>query len=299
MELKNLDQLIELSRKKPRRRIAVANATDKPVLEAVFQAYKLGIIEPYLIGNSKQIIKLAVSIGLKNDMYEIVDEPDILQSCKKAVRLVKEGHAEILMKGRVQTAVLLRAVLDKESGLNKRNRLSHFALIQTNYYHKLLGITDAGMNISPGIKEKINIVENAVEILHQLGYTMPKVAIIAPLEFVNPKIASSTDADILTSMNRKNQINGCIIDGPFALDIAVSKEASLCKGIISEVAGDADILVTHDINSGNILYKSLIFLSDGIAAAIITGASSPIVLTSRADSKKSKLFSIALAAALD
>ena len=299
MDLTSLDQLIEIARKKPKRRLAVANATDKPVLEAVFQAFKLGFIEPYLIGDRKQITELAASIGLKNDMYELVDEPDINQTSEKAVLLVKEGFADILMKGRVRTAMLLKAVLNKETGLNKKDRLSHFALFQTKYYHKLLGVTDAGMNISPGINEKINIIENAVGILHKLGNPLPKVAIIAPLEIVNQKISSSTDAEILTLMNKRNQINGCIIDGPFALDIAVSKKASDCKGIISKVAGDADILVTHDLNSGNILYKSLIFLSDGIAAAIITGASSPIVLTSRADSEKSKLYSIAFAAALD
>ena len=299
MELKSLEQLIELARNKPKRRIAVANATDKHVLEAIFHAYKLGFIEPTLIGDRKQINEMAASIGLKNDMYEVVDEPDINLTCEKAVSLVKEGFADILMKGRVRTAMLLKAVLNKETGLNKKDRLSHFALFQTKYYHKLLGITDAGMNISPGINEKTNIIENAVEIFHKLGNPLPKVAIIAPLELVNHKISSSIDAEILTLMNKRNQIKGCIVDGPIALDIAVSRKAADCKGIISEVAGDADILVTHDLNSGNILYKSLIFLSDGIAAAIITGASSPIVLTSRADSEKSKLFSIAFAAALD
>jgi len=298
MNLTSLEQLIDDALKKSKCKIAVASAADKPVLEAIFSAFKLGFIEPFLIGPRREISALTGRIGMKKDMYEIIDEEDPHIICSKAVHLIKNRKADILMKGMVHTAVLLKAVLDKETGIRNKDTLSHFALFQTRFYHKLLGITDAAMNISPNIHEKVRIVENAVEIFHRLGCMLPKVAVLAPLEIVNHKIPSSSDAALLTSMNRRNQITGCVIDGPLALDIAISAEARDHKGIRSDVAGDADILVTPDLNSGNILYKSLMFLSDGIAAAIITGASAPVVLTSRSDSEKNKLYSIALAAAL-
>ncbi len=299
MDLKAIDQLIHRALIIPKRNIVVAAADDKAVLEAVFQAYDLGMVEPCLIGESSKILHLTASIGMKKDMYELIDEPDPEKACIKAVSLIREKKAEILMKGLVSSAILLKSIVDKETGLKRKNTLSHFALIQTGFYHKLLGITDAAMNINPDIHEKVCIIENAVEVFHNLGCRKPKVAILAPLENINNKIPSSMDAATLTSMNRKEQIKDCIIDGPLALDIAVSRNAAEHKGIISDVAGDADILVVPDLNSGNILYKSLIFLSDGIAAAIITGAIAPIVLTSRSDNDKNKLYSIALASVLD
>jgi len=298
MNLTGLEQLIKNAVKKPKCRIAVASAADKPVLEAIFEACKLGITEPYLIGDTGEIKALAKEIGIDKSMYDIIDETDIINVCSRAVSLIRERKADILMKGMVPTAIFLKAVLDKDYGIKKRETLSHFALCQTKYYHKLLGISDAAMNISPNIHEKVHIVENAIEVFHRLGYSNPKVAVLAPIEMVNNKIPSSSDAALLTLMNRRNQITGCIIDGPLALDIAISKVAKEHKKIESVVAGDADLLITPDLNSGNILYKSLMFLSDGIAAAIITGATAPIVLTSRSDNEKNKLYSIALAAAL-
>ncbi len=298
MAFKSLDDLILFAQSRPKRRIAVAAASDHHVLEAIKRACELKIAEPYLIGDPKEINAIAASIGLKNDQFEIVDEPDPAKACVLAVSLIRDGKAEILMKGMVPTAILLKAVLNKDSGLRKRETLSHFALFQTSHYHKLLGVSDAAMNISPSLSEKTNIIENAVEVMHKLGISNPKVAVLAPIETVNDKIPSSTDAASLTRMFQEQHINHCIVYGPLALDNAVSKEAALQKGIHSEVAGDADILIAPDLNSGNILYKSLIFLSDGKAAAIITGANAPIVLTSRADSEMNKLYSIALAAAL-
>ena len=298
MLLKTLDELIVIATEKPKRRIAVAAAADHHVLEAIRKACELNIVEPYLIGRQEEIIEIAASIGLKKEYFTIINEPDPAKACNTAVSLIKEGRAEILMKGMVSTAVLLKAVLNKNNGLRKSETLSHFALFQTSHYHKLLGISDAAMNIQPSLKEKVNIIENAVEVMHKLGVSNPKVAILAPIEIVNDKIPSSVDADLLTRLNKEKQINDCIIFGPLALDNAISKEAAFQKGIVSEVAGDADILIAPDLNSGNILYKSLIFLSDGSAAAIITGASAPIVLTSRADSEMNKLYSIALAAAI-
>jgi len=298
MTLKSLNDIVELAKGKETRRLVVAAAADKPVLEAVKNAYNEGIIIPILVGNKAEIKRISKKIKFDLSKIDIYEENDPAKSSVKAVSLIKEGKAEILMKGLVSTAPLLKAVLDKENGLRKGATLSHFALIESPYYHKLLGITDAAMNIAPEFNEKVNIIENSVEVFHRLGNKNPKVAIIGPVEVVNPKIESTTHAAMLTLMNNRGQIKGCTIDGPFAIDNAVSKEAAEHKGIYGEVAGDADILVAPELNSGNILYKTLMFMGGCTSAAVIMGAKVPIVLTSRADTDKSKMMSIALAAAM-
>ena len=298
MALKSLNDIIDLAKGKKTRRLVVAAAADKPVLEAVKNAYKEQIIIPVLVGNKTIIEQIAKEIDFDLSSIDIYEEDNPAKASVKAVSLIREGKAEILMKGLVSTAPLLKAVLDKENGLRKGATLSHFALIESPYYHKLIGVTDAAMNIAPEFNEKINIVNNAVEVFHRLGNNNPKVAIIGPLEVVNPKIESTSHAAMLTVMNNRGQIKGCTIDGPFAIDNAVSKKAAEHKGIISDVAGDADILVAPDLNSGNILYKSLMFMGGSTSAAVIMGAKVPVVLTSRADTDKSKMMSIALAAAM-
>ncbi len=298
MVLKSLNDIVELAKAKEKRRLAVAAAADRPVLEAVKKAYETGIIVPILVGNKNEIEKISKEIKFDLTNIEIYEEDDPAKASILAVSLIKDGKAEILMKGLVSTAPLLKAVLDKENGLRKGATLSHFALIESPYYHKLIGVTDAAMNIAPEFTEKVDIVNNAVEVFHRLGNKNPKVAIIGPLEIVNPKIESTSHAAMLTVMNNRGQIKGCIIDGPFAIDNAVSKEAADHKGIHSDVAGDADILVTPELNSGNVLYKTLMFLGGCTSAAVIMGAKVPIVLTSRADTDKSKMMSIALAAAM-
>ncbi|HYW96683.1 MAG TPA: phosphate butyryltransferase [Bacteroidales bacterium] len=298
MEYKSLDEIRERAQKRETRRIAVAAAEDLPVLKAVMKARELDIAIPVLVGDTLRIKELALEIGFDLSQVNIIDEKDPARSCVKAVELIREGGADILMKGMVATAPLLRAVLDKEKGLRKSDTLSHLAIFQTRHYHKLLGVTDAAMNIAPDLNEKAGIIRNAAAVFLSLGISEPKVAVICPLETVNEKIGSTLDAAVLTQMNRRGQINGCIVDGPLALDNAISEEAARHKGIQSRVAGHADILLAPDLNSGNILYKSISFLSDGVSAAIVTGAAVPIVLTSRADSEESKLYSIALAAAI-
>ncbi|HRW62895.1 MAG TPA: bifunctional enoyl-CoA hydratase/phosphate acetyltransferase [Bacteroidales bacterium] len=298
MTLKSLNDIVELAKGKETRRLVVAAAADKPVLEAVKNAYNEGIIIPILVGNKAEIKRISKKIKFDLSKIDIYEENDPAKSSVKAVSLIKEGKAEILMKGLVSTAPLLKAVLDKENGLRKGATLSHFALIESPYYHKLIGVTDAAMNIAPEFNEKVNIIENSVEVFHRLGNKNPKVAIIGPVEVVNPKIESTTHAAMLTLMNNRGQIKGCTIDGPFAIDNAVSKEAAEHKGIYGEVAGDADILVAPELNSGNILYKTLMFMGGCTSAAVIMGAKVPIVLTSRADTDKSKMMSIALAAAM-
>jgi len=293
-----LDKLVESAKGVRGKRVAVAAAADLPVLRALQMAVRAGFAEPVLIGEAEKIKQLAEEIGFDISGFELINMINPAEAAIKAVSVVKSGDARILMKGLVATAPLLKAVLDKEHGLRKREVLSHFALVQTVYYHKLLGITDAAMNILPGVEEKADIIQNAVEVFHALGNMNPKVAVVGPLEVVNEKIKSTADAPLLKEMAKNGRITGCMVDGPFAIDNAVSAEAARHKGITSEVAGDADILLAPGLDAGNILYKSLMFLSDGRSAAIITGAMAPIVLTSRADSEESKLYSLALASLL-
>ena len=295
----SLDDLISTAKSKPKKRIAVAAADDEQVLKAIDHASGENIIEPVLFGNEREINKICNKNAFNLSSLTIIHEKDPVNCAKLAVHYIKKGKADILMKGNISTAPLLKAVLDKENGLRQSNLLSHIALIQTSYYHKLLAVTDAAINISPSLEEKISIIVNAVEVFHKLGKYLPKIAILCPLETINEKIQSTLDAGEIKKWHAKNLNSGCLIDGPLALDNAVSKEAASQKGIISSVAGDADILLVPDLNAGNILYKSMVFLSDGLSAAIITGAEVPVVLTSRADSDRSKLYSIALAAALN
>ncbi len=305
MEYRSLGEISEKADHRQTRHMAVAAAGDLHVLSAVKKAVSLKRVKPLLVGDSAKIKEIARNIDFDSGLFDIIDEKDPVRSCIRAVELVREGRAGILMKGMVPTAPFLRAILDKEKGLmrdsvngNAAPLLSHLAIFQTRYYHKLLGITDAAMNIAPGLTEKADIIRNAVAVFNALGITEPRVAILGPIETVNDRIISTTDAAALAMMYKRGQISGCIVDGPLALDNAISSEAALHKGIKSEVAGNADILLAPDLNSGNILYKALGFLSDGISAAIVTGAAVPVVLTSRADTGESKLWSITLAAAI-
>lgn len=299
MELLTLEEFYQTAQTKKSKRIAIAAAQDPPVLKAIQKAFHERIIEPVLIGDSDQIKRMSESINFSLENIEVVHDPDPVSSCSKAVDIIRNGEADILMKGMVPTAPLLKAILDKKKGIRKRDMLSHFAFMEMPGYHKLLGITDAAMSIKPGLKDKISIILNAVEVFHRLGKMNPKVAVLGPIEMVNDSIESTVHAGQIKLLNQQGKINGCIIDGPLALDIAVSKQAAEHKKIEGDVAGDADLLLAPDLNSGNILYKSMIFLGGATSASIIMGASVPVVLTSRSDSDQSKLMSIALAAALE
>jgi len=297
--MKLLSEIVVLAKKNTTRKIVVAAADDKPVLLSIKKAFEEGIAIPILIGNESHIREIALEIGFDLQNIEIINEINASLSAKKAVEIINKGKASILMKGLVATATLLKAVLDKENGLRKSTTLSHIALFESAFYHKVFAVTDAAMNINPSLEEKVNILNNAVDVFHRLGIDNPKVALLTPVEIVNEKIESTLHAAQLTIMNKRKQITGCIVDGPLSLDNAVSHEAAKHKGIVSEVTGDVDILMVSNLDSGNILYKSLIFLGGALSAAIITGARVPIVLTSRADSEHSKFISIALAAALE
>jgi phosphate butyryltransferase len=292
-----LEDIVDRARQGPKRTVVVPMADDLEVLQAIKMAMDQGLIDPFLLGPKKKIEVLLAQVGLVVSPDRIVDEELSTKAATLAVDLVKHERGAILMKGLLSTADFLRPIVNKDNQLVKNGLLSHVALIQSPYYHKLLCITDAAMNIQPGFVEKVKIIENAVGLLHSLGNSLPKVAVLGPVETVNHKIESTEHAAMLSQMNREGQMKECLVDGPLALDNAISMEAAHHKGIKSEVAGDADILLAPDLNSGNILYKSALFLGGSSAAAIIAGARVPIVLTSRADSSLSKFYSIALAVA--
>ena len=296
--ISKLSEVVDMAKAKRKRRIAVAAAGDIDVLQALKNAGEAGIVEPILVGHKDIIEKLCEEIDYDYSKYEIINIADRYEASIQASQLIREGRADILMKGMVSTGQLLKAVLDREHGLRTGKVLSHVAIFESPYYHKLLGITDAAMNVSPTFEEKIDLINNAVKVFHLLGEPNPRVAVVGAVETVNMRMESTMHAATLSMMNKRHQITGCIIDGPLALDNAVSKKAAQVKGIESEVAGNADIVVAPDINGANFLYKALNFLGGAQSAAVIMGAKVPIVLTSRADSEKSKFLSIALAAAI-
>lgn len=295
---RHLSEILEIAKNQTSKKLVVAAAEDLHVLQAVLHAQSENIINPILIGDAEKILELCSENELEPMDIPLINEKDPGKCCELAIELIRKGEASILMKGLVHTAPLLKAVLDMNNGLRKNELLSHAAIFEVPSYHKLLAITDAAMNIQPDLEEKAGIIENAVEMFHRIGKKEPKVGVLAPIEKVNPRIQSTVDAGDLKAMNLSGRIKGCLVDGPLAMDNAVSREAAVLKGINSQVAGDVDILLTPDLNSGNILYKTLIFLANSISAAVVMGASAPIVLTSRADSEQSKLMSIALAAVL-
>ena len=293
---KNFETLLKTAQNKGPKILSVAVAQDPDVLRAVKDATNLSIIEPILLGDKDEIERLAKSIDLDISSVEIIHEEDKSQAARKATELVSSGKAQILMKGLVDTSTIMKQVLDKEIGMRTENVISHIAIFQIKTYHKLFIVTDAAMILAPNLQVKKQIIENAAGVFHALGIDEPKVAVIAATEKVNEKMEATVHAKDLKEMNRIGEIKGCIVDGPFALDNAISKHSAKVKGIDSDVAGDADILLVPNIESGNALYKSLTFLGGAKSAGLILGTKAPIVLTSRADDHEAKLNSIALGA---
>jgi len=293
--MKSFNEILELAKRKGPKKISVAAAHDEDVLKAVKRALDENIASPILVGDEDKIREISKNIGLNLHNISVINIKDDKESSRKAVSLVSSGDADIVMKGLVDTSIILSAVLDKEIGLRTGNILSHVAVFETENYHKLLFITDAAMNIAPNADEKRQILENVLTLTHSLDLKNPKVAVVCAKEKVNSKMQSTLDAQVLVELNHQGIITGCIVEGPFGLDNAISKAAAEHKGIKGEVAGDADILLMPNIEAGNVLYKALTYFANSENAGIILGASSPIVLTSRADSDKAKLNSIALA----
>ncbi|MCB2289068.1 phosphate butyryltransferase [Clostridium sp. CS001] len=294
--VKRLDELIELAKVKVKKTLSVAVAQDNVVLKAVVEAVRLQIVDAVLVGDEEKITDIAAKENLSLENIRIVNEKNIVSAAAKAVELVTNGEAHFIMKGMLGTSDLLRAVLNKDAGLRGKGLLSHVMVYDVPTYHKLLFITDGGMVTYPELKDKIEIINNAVEVAHALQIDIPKVAPVCAVEVVNSAMQATLDAAALSLMNKRGQIKGCLIDGPLGLDNAISKEAAEHKGIISDVAGDSDILLVPNIEAGNFLGKSLTYFAKAESAGIIVGAKCPVVLVSRADSAKSKLYSIALGA---
>ena len=290
----NIDELLEAARKEKTLKLAVAAAGDKVVLESVKAAEEEGIVEAILIGN-KEIIKKEINKLDYDFNGQIINTKNNKESAHKAMELIADGKADFPMKGLLSTKTILKALLDKKYGLRKDRLLSLLTMIYLEKEERIVFMTDGGMNIDPDLNQKKEIIENAVEMARAVGVDKPKVAPLAAVEKVNPAMPCTLDAATLSKMADRGQIANVEIDGPLAFDNAISKEAAEHKGIDSEVAGQADILLVPDIEAGNVLYKSLIFYAGLDSASLVMGAEVPMVLTSRADSAKTKFNSIALA----
>jgi len=293
--IKTFKEIIETAKAKGPKTIAVAVAQDPEVLSAVNAAKKLGIAEAILIGDREEIIKASEECGIDIGTYEIIDIKDKNEASRKAVEMVSGGKAHIVMKGIVDTAIVLKAVLDENIGLRTGNVLSHVAVFEVPGYDRLFYVTDPAMILAPNLIQKKQIIENVVQVANALGNYNPKVAVLAAVEKVNPKMQATLDAAELVKMNESGELKGCVVGGPFALDNAISVEAARHKGVTHPVAGLADVLLVPFIEVGNVLYKSMVYYAGSKVAGILVGAKAPVVMTSRADSDEAKLNSIAIA----
>lgn len=297
MIFKNFEELIRKVQSSGSKKIvAVVSGQDKHTLQAVFKARGDNIAEPVLIGNKTKINEILNDLKEDLDDSFIIDAENGAAAAAKAVELVNSNKADFIMKGKIQTADLLKAVVNKENGLRTGKVMSHFVINEIPNYHKLLVTTDGGMMMYPNVDEKKQIIENAVSTLIDMGYEKPKVAVLAAVEKVNPKMPESVDAGLLKEMNQKGEIKNCIVEGPISYDLTMSKESAEIKGYSSPVVGDADVLIFPNITAGNILGKALICSAGGKMAGLIVGAKVPIVLTSRGSSAEEKYLSLVLSA---
>ncbi len=292
--VKTIGEIIQKVKDLPTKKIVVSGAESEEVLKSAEEALKEDIAEPILIGNREKIYEIAKKCNVGLGPFSIIDAPSESEAAKKAVELVAKGHAEIVVKGIVKTPTLLKAVLNKEYGLRTDRLLTHVFLIEIEGFDRLLIITDAGIVISPTFEEKIDIVQNAIDFALAIGIEEPKVALLGAIELVNPKMPESIEAAAISKMAERGQIKGGIVDGPLALDNAISEESARIKGVRSPIAGKANVLVVPDIKSGNIFGKSLMYFSKIKSAGLVVGAKAPVVLTSRSDSAENRLNSIAI-----
>ncbi len=291
---KNFDEMLEEIKKCDKKTVAIAAAHTPTAMEAAVMAKAENIANSIFVGDKATIENyLKENHPTMINSFEIIDtEKDIKKASEVAVKLVKDGKADILLKGKCDTATLLRAALDKEKGLRTGEILSDVLAYETP--EKIVLMSDGGINLYPELKDKISIVKNSVRVAKGLGYENPKVALLAAVEVVNPKMPATIDAALIAKMNQRGQIKGCRIDGPLAFDNAISMEAVRMKGIKSEVAGDADVLIVPNIESGNIFGKSLTYYCNYRVAHVVMGAKAPILIASRADNSETKMLSMAL-----
>ncbi len=296
--IRSFQEIVDALKKEKAPKIAVAAAADDDVLASVLHAKREGIAEPILIGSKKDIEDLAKEHAFDISACEILDEEDPIAASALAVKLVREQKADTLMKGLVGTSVVLKAVLNRESGIRSGKLLSHLGMFYSEAQKRFLFISDAAINIAPDVDTKENIINNTVRAMHLLGYENPKVGCICALEKVNPAMPATLDAEELVKRNQNGQIKGCTVSGPFALDNALSTESAKLKGVSWANAGEIDFLLMPQIEAGNVLYKALTTIAKVEGAGVVLGAKVPVILSSRADSEETKFNSIALASYL-
>jgi len=288
------EALLERCRGLTPARAAVVYPSDEAALAAAVEAAGAGLIEPVLVGPPGLIAEIAARHGLNIAAFRVVEAADDHEAAARAVELVRKGEAEMLIKGALHTDVLLHEVVQRETGLRTERRLSHAFIMDVPTYYKPLVLTDCAINIYPTLEDKISICQNAIDLVHTLGVALPKVAVLSAVETVNPKITATLEASALCKMADRGQITGGLVDGPLAMDNAISKTAAEVKHIRSEVAGDADVLLVPDLEAGNMLAKQLTFMANADAAGIVLGARVPVVLTSRSDNVQTRLASCAV-----
>ncbi|HEW92372.1 MAG TPA: bifunctional enoyl-CoA hydratase/phosphate acetyltransferase [Thermotogaceae bacterium] len=295
--MKTLNELVSKIKEKNvdvEKRVILAGAEDLEALKALKHVYQSGICEFTAVGKKDIVEDNLRKLELSPEDFEIVDASDEIDCAEKSVRLVNSSGANLLMKGLIKTSTLLKAVLNEEWGLRTGKLLSHIAVLDSPVIDRLILLSDGGMIIKPTLEQKISIIENAVQVAKKIGINEPKVACIAAVEVVNSSMPETIDAAILSKMNQRGQIKGCIVEGPLGFDNAIDVNAAKIKKISGEVAGRADILIVPDIHSGNFLGKSVVYMAGGNIAGIVFGAKVPIVIVSRADSFENKFYSIVL-----
>ncbi|MCF6332357.1 MAG: hypothetical protein L3J11_03655 [Draconibacterium sp.] len=299
MHIKNFSDLLEAARKQPEKRLVVVNGVDENTLEALNEAVEMGFVKPILTGKKEKIADILRSLNINIGKYEIIDAVLSKEATEKAVELVHEGKADLIMKGMVSTDKFMRVLLKKEYGLvPARGTLSHISVMDNPNYHKLLIFSDAGVIPYPDLKQKILMTEYLIQAAQRLGIEVPKVAVIAPTEQIIISIQSCMDGATIAKMSEHGQIEGGMVDGPMALDVAINRVSAEIKGFTSPVAGDADCLLFPNIDAANVFYKTNSKLCKAEMSGIIAGAKVPAVVSSRGDSEKTKLNSIALASLL-
>ena len=291
------DDLLHKVSQCSRKVVSVAVAQDEPILESVMAANEQGIVDAILVGDADKIKEIADKIVMNLDEYEVIDVKDIYEAARTAVSLVHDGKADMYMKGLIDTKGFLKSVLDKEVGLRTGNPLSHVCVFDIEGHDKLLFLTDVAFIPYPTLEDKVGIINNTVEVVHACGIECPKVAPVAAVEVVNPKMPVTVEAAELTKMNEEGKITGCIVDGPLSLDLAIDPEAAIHKGATGrKIVGDADIILFPDIHAGNLVYKALVHTAKVRNGCILTGTKAPVILTSRSDTFETKVNSIAFAA---
>lgn len=294
---KNFSELQEHARRiASRKRVAVAAAEEEHLLEAVNRAYLAQLIEPTLIGDAEKIARMLDSLGADIPRDAIIPADTAQEAALFAVKLARSGAADILMKGRLHTAELMRIVVDRADGLRAGNIISHLAFLELPTYHKLLAITDSAIVLSPHLEEKQAILENAVRFMLKMGYQQPNAAVMAAVETVNPRLRDTVDAARLKRLNQEGVITDCVVEGPISYDLAMSRESARIKRYHSPVTGEVDVMLVPDMTAGNLMAKSLVYSGGAKMAGVIVGAAAPIVLTSRGSSADEKFYSLVLAA---